>query len=108
MTATPTIASAPVVHALLKSHGKRGMTQSEVARRLCVSRNTAGKTLRMLVASGEVIATTPGVIRYIDKSAMVQPEAQIAGVFTWDRWTKPLKGYNLFAHADLAMATRSV
>jgi len=107
MSMIPTAATVPAVRALLKTTGKRGMMLSDVAHHFGCSTNTAGKVLRKLVAADLVVVDGVGRTRYIDKAIWEEPEAPVVAPFKWDAWTRPLQGYNLFAHRDLAMAGRA-
>lgn len=96
---------------LLSGKGKRGMTQREIGQEFKVTAYSAGMVVRALVASNEAYSYRDGNQVFFALHA-AEPEPVVAAPVIVSPpyvniWTKPLQ-YNFRAHADLAMAARSV
>lgn len=92
----------------LLSRPDSSMTQAEIGAAFGVTAQAAGNVLRSLLATGDVMATKDQILPTLNYALTAKAETPVVQPFKWDIWTKPLRGYNLFAHADLALAARSM
>jgi hypothetical protein len=107
MTRNATI-TREVVLALLSLPQTATMTHAEIGAACGVNAQAAGNVLRSLLSSSDVVATKSKTLPTLYYALSPQGKAPDDRVppFKWDIWTQPLR-YNLLAHAELAMASRS-
>jgi DNA-binding HxlR family transcriptional regulator len=106
MSGIPTKATMPAVRAMLATSGADGMVKHELSRRMQVGSRIISQRLSELHQAGQVVVQRRGKDSYyIDVDALRKAEAPVVPPFKWDRWTKPLQGYD--ARMQAAMTMRS-
>lgn len=107
MSGLVTKATPAAVHALIIAAGKEGRYKTGLAGQMQVGRRAIMLALQPLCDAGKVVAELRDrTTFYIDRAVYERGEIPPTPAFKCDVWTRPLQ-YDIYAHRNLAMASRS-